>query len=82
MFYRLSPKSLLKCGQYGYKFIDALECSVTTTQPIFIKLTLDWQIVANWYTDLYKNLTVGSVADNNSRPDGRGVQTRRSYFTS
>jgi len=82
MFYRMSPKSLLKREQYGYNFIDALEWSVTTTQPIIINLAFDWQIVTNWYIDLYKNSTDGSVADNNSRPDGNGIQTRRSYFTS
>jgi hypothetical protein len=64
------------------QFINALECIVTTIQPDFIKLTVDWQIVTNWYTDLYKNSTDGLVADSKSRPDGRGVQTETFYFTS
>jgi len=82
MFYRMSSRSLLKYGRYGYKFIDAVECSVTTTQPIFIKLPFDWQIVRNWYADLYKNSTDGLVADNKSRPGGRRVQRKTFYFTS
>lgn len=73
LWYRISPKSVNKCEEFGQQIIHILNWSLAVTAPISTVLILVWQMLVNSpYTEFHKNQTNGLVLDTgHRRADGR-----------